>query len=134
MIWLRDLNVTVEPAPDGRTARVTVVDNDPDHSGERPPVAAAEILVSAHTTPIAIVPGVTHKGDFGRSVAKVVTNEAGIAGFATPADVAPAHIVLSVHHPDYNPRHLRLDGTNLCIDLRRELYERSAARRRHAHA
>jgi hypothetical protein len=30
--------------------------------------------------------------------------------------------VLAVHHPDYNPRHLRLDGTNLAIDLRQALY------------
>src|ERR1700687_4351731 len=45
MIWLRDLDVVVEPAPDGRTARVTVLDNDLDPSGESPPVADAEILV-----------------------------------------------------------------------------------------
>ena len=73
-------------------------------------VAGAEILVQAHAEPA------------GRTVVKVVTNEVGIAGFATPADVEAAHIVLSVHHPDYNARHVRLDGTNLCIDLRRELY------------
>jgi phosphonoacetate hydrolase len=107
MIWLRDLAVTVEPAPDGRTARVTVVDNDADRSGERPPVADVEVLVHAH-------PDAT--------IARLVTNTAGVAGFATPADVAPAQIVLSVRHPDYNPRHLRLDGTNLAIDLRAELY------------
>ena len=118
MIWLRDLNVTVEPAPDGRTARVTVLDNDPDRSGERPPVAGAEILVQAH--PDATAGG--RKADLGRAVAKLISNEMGIAGFATPADVAPAHIVLSVHHPEYNPRHLRLDGSNLCVDLRRALY------------
>ena len=128
MIWLRDLHVTVEPAPDGRTARVTVADNDPDHSGERPPVAGADILVHAHPNPNAVMRGATHKGDFGPTVAKVVTNEMGIAGFATPADIAPAHIVLSIRHTDYNPRHLRLDGTNLCLDLRRELYERRASR------
>jgi len=50
------------------------------------------------------------------------TNAMGVAGFSTPADVAPRDLVLSVHHPDYNPRHLRLDGTNLAIDLRRALY------------
>jgi len=118
MIWLRDLNVTVEPAPDGRTARVTVLDNDPDHSGERPPIAGAEILVQAH--PEATSGG--SKEGVERAVAKLVSNEMGIAGFATPADVAPAHIVLSIHHPEYNPRHLRLDGSNLCVDLRRALY------------
>jgi hypothetical protein len=110
MIWLRDLEVQVEPAPDGRTARVIVLDNDADASGEKPPVAGAEVLVHCHPDTV---------------VAKVVTNEAGIAGFATPADIRPADIVLSVHHDDYNPRHLRLDGQNLAIDLRRELYGRT---------
>jgi phosphonoacetate hydrolase len=107
MIWLRDLDVTVEPAPDGRTARVTVLDNDPDQSGEKPPVPYAEVLVHSHPESV---------------VAKLTTNEAGIAGFATPADVRAHDIVLSIHHPDYNPRHLRLDGSSLAIDLRRELY------------
>jgi hypothetical protein len=107
MIWLRDMAVAVEPAPDGRTARVTVLDNDADASGERPPVADAEILVHSHPDTL---------------VAKLVTNALGIAGFATPADVAPADIVLSVRHPNYNPRHLRLDGRNLIVDLRAELY------------
>lgn len=131
MIWLRDLHVVVEPAPDGRTARVTVTDNDPDHSGERPPIAGAEILVYAHANPSAVPQGSggMHKDDVAGVVAKVVTNEMGIAGFATPADVAPAHIVLSVHHPDYNPRHLRLDGSNLCIDLRRTLYGQASDQR-----
>jgi phosphonoacetate hydrolase len=117
MIWLRDLDVVVEPAPDGRTARVIVRDNDPDASGEKPPVTGAEVLVHAHAD----------RGDAGatepqRAVLRVVTNDAGVAGFATPAEVAAAAIVLSVRHRDYNPRHLRLDGSNLVIDLRRELY------------
>ncbi len=107
MIWLRDLAVTVEPAPDGRTARVTVLDNDADQSGECPPVADAEVLVCGHAD---------------RVLAKLVTNAAGIVGFATPADVSPSQLVVSVHHPDYNPRHLRLDGSNLAIDLPRELW------------
>jgi hypothetical protein len=107
MIWLRDLDVQVEPAPDGRTARVIVLDNDPDVSGEKPPVVGAEVRV--HSRPDTLV-------------ATVTTNAAGIAGFATPSDVPPHAIVVSVRHPDFNPRHLRLDGTNLAIDLRRELY------------
>jgi hypothetical protein len=107
MIWLRDLDVSVEPAPDGRTARVVVCDNDADASGERPPVAGAEVRVLSAQDQV---------------LAALTTNAAGIAGFSTPADV-PAHaIVLSVHHPDYNPRHLRLDGSNMAIDLRRVLY------------
>ncbi len=107
MIWLRDLDVQVEPAPDGRTARVLVCDNDPDPSGEKPPIDGAEVLVHAPQSTV---------------IAKVATNRAGVAGFATPADVPRSAIVLAVHHPDFNPRHLRLDGSNLVIDLRRELY------------
>jgi hypothetical protein len=122
MIWLRDLAVTVEPAPDGRTARVIVCDNDADDSGERPPLAGVEILVHAHPRFATHPAAALKRDDSEPPVAKVVTNELGIAGFATPADVAPSDIVLSVRHPDYNPRHLRLDGRNLCIDLRQELY------------
>ncbi|MBI3784526.1 MAG: alkaline phosphatase family protein [Deltaproteobacteria bacterium] len=107
MIWLRDLAVTVERAPDGRTARVIVLDNDPDASGERPPVEGVEVIVSSHSD---------------RIIAKVATNPAGVAGFATPADVDAADIVLSIRHADYNPRHLRLDGRGLGIDLRAQLY------------
>src|SRR5262249_48613482 len=45
MLWLRDLAVEVERASDGRTARVVVCDADADESGERPPVAGAEVIV-----------------------------------------------------------------------------------------
>jgi hypothetical protein len=107
MIWLRDLRIEIERAPDGRTARITVLDNDADSAGEFPPVGGAEILVHSHPD---------------ERIATVVTNEIGIAGFATPADVASERIVLSIHHADFNPRHLRLDGTNLAIDPRKELY------------
>jgi len=107
MIWLRDLDVHVEAAPDGRTARVIVCDNDVDASGEKPPIAGADVLV--HTP---------HAG----ALAAVTTNEIGIAAFATPPDVPPHDIVVRVVHPDFNARHLRLDGTNLSLDLRRELY------------
>lgn len=107
MIWLRDMHVQVERAADGRTARVLVADNDADASGEKSSLPGAEILVHARADTV---------------LARAVTNEAGIAGFTTPADVPSSQIVLSVHHPDFNTRHLRLDGTNLAIDLRRELY------------
>ena len=108
MIWLHDLDVQVEPAADGRTARVIVSRNDADADGERAPIEGAEILVQApHGARIA-----------------AVTNSVGIAGFATPADVPPSDIVVAVHHPEFNPRHLRLDGSNLAIDLRSELYGR----------
>ncbi|HVM95285.1 MAG TPA: alkaline phosphatase family protein [Candidatus Acidoferrales bacterium] len=112
MIWLRDMAVTVEPAPDGRTARIIVLDNDADSAGENRPVEGAEVIVSSHSD---------------RVVARVTTNAAGVAGFVTPPDVSAADIAVSVRHSDYNPRHLRLDGRPLGIDLRRELYgERSS--------
>ena len=107
MIWLRDLAVAVEPAPDGRTARVFVLDNDADAAGENPPVAGAEIIVHTHPDNV---------------IAHLQTNEAGVAGFATPADVKPSEIGLSIRHPDFNPRHVKLDGTSIAIDLRAHLY------------
>jgi phosphonoacetate hydrolase len=116
MIWLRDLDVCIEAAPDGRTARITVCDNDADTSGEKPPVRDAEILV--RTAAGVGDAGLTESG----GGLLVHTDDAGIAGFAKPADVAPHHIVVSVRHRNYNPRHLRLDGTSLALDLRRELY------------
>ena len=93
----------------GCCARVTVLDNDPNAAGENPPVAGAEVELLSERQ---------------QRLATVVTNELGIAGFATPPDVPPEKIVVCVHHPDFNPRHLRLDGTNLAIDLREELYGR----------
>lgn len=107
MIWLRDLAVTVEAAADGRTARVIVLDNDADPSGEQPPVEGAEVLVHCPTD---------------RTLAHLHTNAAGVAGFATPADVSAKDVGISIRHPDYNPRHLRLSGEPLGVDLRRELY------------
>ena len=107
LIYLRDLRVEVEAAPDGRTARVTVLDNDADQSGEQPPVGGAEVVVHTHADNV---------------LARLRTTAAGIAGFATPPDVPPSAIALSVRHPDFNPRHLRLDGSSIVIDLRAQLY------------
>lgn len=111
MIWLRDIAVVVERAADGRTARVLVAENDADLTGERPPLAGAEVLVHAHAG----------RGE-AAAVARAVTNESGVAGFAIPVDVDADHIVLAVRHPEFNPRHLRLDGVSLGIDLRAALY------------
>jgi len=107
MIWLRDLDVELQVAPDGRSARITVCDNDADASGEKPPVAGVEIRVRDRADGV---------------IAETRTNDAGIAGISTPADVPSHEIVLAVRHPDYNPRHLRLDGGNLSVDLRQQLY------------
>jgi hypothetical protein len=40
-----------------------------------------------------------------------------------PVELSPEDVVLSVHHDDYNPRHLRLDGSNVVMDLRELLYQ-----------
>jgi len=107
MIWLRDLDVEVQVAPDGRSARVTVCDNDADASGEKPPIAGAEVRVV---------------GPHGALVAELRTNDAGVAGIAKPADVPAYDLAVAVHRDGYNPRHLRLSGESLALDLRRELY------------
>jgi hypothetical protein len=41
------------------------------------------------------------------------------AAFTTPSDVASARIALAIEHPDFNPRHLTLDGKSLAPDPRR---------------
>ncbi len=55
-------------------------------------------------------------------VAQTVTHTDGVAGFAIPADIAPHDLRLAVHAPGFNPRHMRLDGSNIAIDLVELLY------------
>ena len=105
-VYLRDLNITVHVQPDGRTARVTVLDNDADTTGERPPLVA-DILVSDHTD--------------GR-VAKTATGVDGVAGFAIPPDMRAHDLRLAVHADGFNSRHMLMDGSNLALDLRHVLY------------
>lgn len=119
MIWLRDLAVTVEAAPDGRTARVIVLDHDAAVNGDERPVEGAEVLVTLHRDDRAAAHGAV---DEAAVLVRIRTNELGIAGFTTPVDVPAAQIALAVRHADYNARHLRLDGRNLAVDLRAELY------------
>ncbi|MGI8926444.1 MAG: alkaline phosphatase family protein [Tepidiformaceae bacterium] len=106
-VYLRDMDVEIAVAPDGRTAQVTVLDNDADTTGARPPLAGAGILVSDHRDGL---------------VAKAQTNAEGTAGIAVPAELAPAELRLVVRAAGFNPRHMRLDGTNLALDLRQALY------------
>jgi hypothetical protein len=106
-IYLRDLDVEIEVQRDGRTARFTVLDNDPDARGEHLPVAGAAIMVRDHRDGL---------------VARVSTDANGETGFAIPADVEPEELVAVVRAEGFNARHLRLDGSNLCIDLREVLY------------
>lgn len=107
LVYLIDMDVAVEPSSDGRTATVTVLANDPDETGERPPVAGAEIIASAE----------------GRVISRASTDSYGVAGLPIPVDLSPGDVVLSISHDDFNPRHLRLDGASIVDDLRGVLYE-----------
>jgi hypothetical protein len=111
MIWLRDLAVTPERAPDGRSARVRVADNDADPSGERPALAGAEVVVEAH-----------RPGSAARVIARGATSGDGLFGFATPSDLDSHQIGIRVSRKGFNARHLLLDGTRLVLDLRAALY------------
>ncbi len=117
MIWLRDLAVTVERAPDGRSGRVIVCDNDADASGEQPPVAGAEVAIEGH-----------REGGEPRTLAHGATGTDGIFGFATPSDLDTRQIGVTVRAQGFNPRHLLLDGTRLALDLREALYGAKAKR------
>jgi hypothetical protein len=110
MIWLRDLAVHVERAPDGRSARVFVFENDALPSGERPALEGAEVLIEVHRDAGA------------QELTRGRTGPGGVYGFATPSDIPSNHIALAIRAPKRNPRHLLLDGTPLALDLRRALY------------
>jgi hypothetical protein len=112
MIWLQDMAVCVERAGDGRTARVIVTECDALASGEQPALEGAEVIVEIH------------EGDAqrARELIRGRTGAAGVFGFSTPSEVASERIALSVQHPDFNPRRVRLDGKRLAIDLRAALY------------
>lgn len=107
LIYLRDIQVEVEVAHDGRSGRIWVRDHDADMRGEQAAVEGAHVLITDH------VDGV---------VARVTTNGDGLAGFALPADIAPAGMQLAVRAEGFNPRHLSLDGANLALDLRAALF------------
>jgi len=111
MIWLRDLAVTPERAPDGRSARVLVADNDRDATGEKPALAGAEVVVELH-----------REGAAPRVLARGATSADGIFGFATPSDRDSHQIGIRVGAKGFNARHLLLDGTRLALDLRAALY------------
>ncbi len=112
LVYLIDMAVEVRHARDGRTATLTVLANDPDESGERPPVSGADVTVS---------------GPEGRVLASARTDSHGVAGVPLPADVPATDLLLAIRHEDYNPRHMRLDGTSVVLDLREALYGRDNA-------
>jgi len=106
LVYLLDMSIEIEHARDGRTATLTVLANDPDATGEQPPVAGAEVAVS-HSHQV---------------LAHARTDDYGVAGVPLPVDLPEHEIVIAVHHDGYNPRHLRLDGSNVVLDLRELLY------------
>jgi hypothetical protein len=107
LIYLRDLEVEVVVQADGRTAQVTVLDNDAVPAGEKPPIAGAEILVSDHRD---------------GKVARALTDANGVAGISIPADLEPSDLRIAVHAEGFNRRHMLMDGSSLALDLRRVLY------------
>jgi len=107
LVYLRDLRVEVVVQRDGRTAQVTVLDNDANGAGEYPPVSGASILVSDHRDGV---------------VSRMHSDENGLAGISIPADMDPSDLRLAVQAEGFNHRHLLMDGTNLALDLRRVLY------------
>lgn len=107
LVYLIDMAVTITPHEDGRTAMVEVLANDADATGEQPPVGGAEVTLSAHAASV---------------LAHAKTDAGGTCGLALPANADPSDLYITVHHDDYNPRHLRLDGTSVREDLRALLY------------
>jgi len=107
LIYLIDMAISVTPHQDGRTAMVEVLANDADTSGERPPVPGAEVLLA---------------GPGAKALARARTDAGGTCGLPLPVDAEPDELYLIVEHPDYNTRHLRLDGTAVIEDIRALLY------------
>lgn len=107
LVYLLDMEAAVEPSTDGRTVTVTVQDNDADAHGDKKPVAGATVQVLA-----------PHQ----RVVAEAKTDQFGVCGLPLPVGEDPESMVVSIHHADFNPRHVRLDGTNVVDDIRERLY------------
>jgi arylsulfatase A-like enzyme len=114
LVYLLDMDVTLEPTADGRTVRVTVLENDVDVHGERPPVDGADVQVISHAR---------RKPDGELSVIAEAKSDAfGACGLPLPAGEDPEHMIVRVEHERFNTRHLRLDGTNVIEDIRERLY------------
>src|SRR5262249_27987329 len=104
------MNITIEPSADGRTVNVTVFENDADASGEKPPVAGADVqVIGAHA----------------RVLAEAKTDAFGVAGLPLPVGEEPGSLVVRIAHDPFNTRRLGLDGTNVVEDPRTVLYNRA---------
>ena len=110
MIWLKDVRLRVERAPDRRTGRVFVHENDALASGERPAIEGAAIRVDVV------------RGDDRREVARGRTGAGGVFGFPVPSDVASRDVTITVDAEGFNTRRIRLDGTSVVPDLVAALY------------
>jgi hypothetical protein len=86
---------------------IEVLANDADASGERPPIAGAEVTLSGHNATV---------------LARATTDAGGTCGLPLPLDAAKDEMYVTVHHAEFNPRHLRLDGTSVIEDIRSMLY------------
>jgi hypothetical protein len=109
LVYLIDMAVDITRHEDGRTAMVEVLANDADESGEQPPIEGAEVTLSTHNAKV---------------LARARTDSGGTCGLPLPLDVDAAEMFVTVHHDDYNARHLRLDGTSVREDIRELLYGR----------
>ena len=107
--YLLDLDVQVELEANGRSITVTARENDIDETGARPPVEGAKVVLGESS---------------GSSLAEAETNDIGVAKLSLPTHVESDRFVLSIASERFNPRHVRLDGTNVVEDLRRALYGR----------
>jgi hypothetical protein len=107
LVYLIDMAVDVNVHADGRTAIVEVLANDADASGERSPVVGAEVTLSTHNA---------------RVLGRAKTDSGGTCGLPLPVEVEPAEMFVTVHHDEFNARHLRLDGAPARENLRTLLY------------
>jgi hypothetical protein len=115
MIWLLDCDLELERSADGRTARIIVHHADALPSGERPPLAGAQISVS-------LADDADAGADTGETIAAGASDAHGIFAFATPAEIPSAAICLDIRAPGCNRRQLTLDGGGGGKDLRAALY------------
>ena len=125
MVWLLDLAVWVRRAADGRTARVRVLENDAGPTGDRPAVEGAEVIVTLERRGY----GDSHgdgqgHGKPSEELARGRSGPDGVFGFATPADVDSAEIVVTVSAEGFNPRRLIPGAGPLALDLCQALYGR----------
>jgi len=74
LVYLIDMAVEVTTHEDGRTAMVEVLENDAGPSGERPPVAGAEVTLSTHGAKV---------------LARARTDAGGTCGLPLPPSVEP---------------------------------------------